>query len=181
MMAGEKEKISLKVTKLFKHGAIKVLDIIGKEGKLRWKEIQEKTKLPVATLNRSLSLLKEMHLITKEGDQYRLTWVGDLALDILTLFGFVDIPSDKKGEQMFTEESVARDVVLSSLIMLFATLKARGKFNLREFEKAIDEGKEIIYKVVNNLEEGGFVSTDGKTITATDDLKNMDLIDIISL
>ena len=181
MMVGEDNKISTKVTKLFKEGTIKVLDAIGRGGKLRWKEIQDMTKLPVATLNRSLSLLKEMHFITKEEEQYRLTWVGDLLLDILATFGIVESSPSKEAEDSSTEKSIARDMVLSSLIMLFATLKNRGSFDLREFEIAMEEQKGTIHKVIENFEEGGLVSREGDKIIATDLLKNMDLIDIISL
>jgi len=180
MMVGEDNKISTKVTKLFKEGTIKILDAVGKGGKLRWKEIQNMTKLPVATLNRSLSLLREMHLVTKEEEQYRLTWVGDLLLDILATFGIVE-SSPSKEEDSSTEKCVARDVALSSLIMLFATLKDRGCFDLKEFKMAMEEQMETIHKVIENFEEGGLVSRDGDKIIATGLLKNMDLIDIISL
>jgi len=184
-MVGEeyKESTIYKLVKLLKENVLRILIILREEEKLRWKEIQEKTDLPVATLNRSLAALKDLHFIMKEGEFYRLTWTGKLALDGLFLLGLRvgEFPSSEKIEDIVAERLLARDVVLAILIMLFASLKIRGRLDIKEFENALDEERKVIYKIIGDFEKEGLLKFDGEVVEATDKLKEMGLVDILSL
>lgn len=184
-MVGEeyKESTIYKLVKLLKENVLRILIVLREEEKLRWKEIQEKTDLPVATLNRSLSTLRELHFITKERDWYRLTWTGKLVLDGLFLLGLRigEFPKKDEIEDLVAERLLARDVVLAILVILLASIKIRGKLNLKEFEEALKEEQKIIRKIISDFEVEGLLEFDGETITATEKFKEMGLTEILSL
>lgn len=184
-MAGEEKRdISLeRFTKLFKENTLKILAVLKDEERLKWKDIQDKTRLPVATLNRSLAILRDLYIIMKDDEMYRLTWIGELILDGMNLFG-LKLGESAQGvneDEAITERSIARDVALISLIMLLAGLRKRGRLDIKEFEGALDREKKIFYKIIGGFQEEGLVKFDGRIVEATDQLREMKLMDILSL
>lgn len=184
-MVGEeyKESAIYKLVKLLKENVLRILVVLREEEKLRWKEIQDKTGLPVATLNRSLATLRDLHFILKEDEFYRLTWTGKLVLDGLFLFGLRlgEFPSTEKMEDVVAEKLLARDVVLAMLIVLFASLKIRGRLDIREFESSLDNEKKVIYKIIDDFQKEGLLEFDGNVVEVTDKFKKMSLVEILSL
>jgi len=92
-----------------------------------------------------------------------------------------EFPSSEKIEDIVAERLLARDVVLAILIILFASLKIRGRLDIKEFEDALDEERKVIYKIIGDFEKEGLLKFDGKVVEATDKLKEMGLVDILSL
>lgn len=184
-MVGEENRNEFicKFANLFKESVIKILVLLRENDGLRWKDIQDRTDLPVATLNRSLSILRELRFLRREENVYKLTWTGKLFLDILLLIGLrMDkFSSDKKLMEVFDEESLASNVALFALMIVFAGLKLRKSLNIKEFENVLEGEKDVIYKVLEDFEREGLVEFDGEIIEATEKFQKMKLEDILSL
>lgn len=181
-MKKDEKSVVYKILRLLRGNVIKILVTLSEEEKLKWKEIQEITKLPTATLNRSLSALQEIHFIEKENKHYRLSWAGKLAIEGLILLGLKveEYPSKEKIEDFVAEKILAQNIVLAMLVILLASIRLRGNLNLEEFEKDLENEKEVIYKVIKDYEKDGYLKIDGKKIIATEKFKKIKLQDLLS-
>lgn len=92
-----------------------------------------------------------------------------------------EYPSEDKIEDIVAERLLARDVVLAILIVLFASLKIRGKLNIKEFKDTLDDELNVIYKIIEDFEREGLLKFDGETIETTGKFKEMGLTEILSL
>ena len=166
-----------RILRLLRANVLKILIQLRESKTLKWKEIQERTKLPTATLNRSLSALQEIHFISKEDEGWALTWAGKLAIDGLFLLGLKmsKYPKNETMEDIIAEHVLAQNIVLAVLVIIFASIKIRGKIDLGELEKGIEEEKEVIYQIVKEYEKEGYFVVSGKKITSTEKFKEMNL------
>ncbi|HEC86537.1 MAG TPA: hypothetical protein ENI49_01510 [Thermoplasmatales archaeon] len=173
----------IKILNALKINSIKILLALSREGQLKWKEMQENTKLPTATLNRSLSSLQNTNLISKENNEYRLTWIGKLILDRLFLFGLKmnNYPDNAKIESICSEDSLAQDIVVEFLLTILIAIKLRGQLNLDEIEKKVKEKKDIIYHVLEEYSKEGYLEIKNGTIHATKKFEGMELEEIFSM
>ncbi|HID25777.1 MAG TPA: hypothetical protein EYP23_04880 [Thermoplasmata archaeon] len=179
----EKTSAIYRILKVLRANVLKILIVLREEENLKWKEIQEKTRLPTATLNRSLSALQEVHFIAKEEEGYNLTWTGKLAIDGLFLLGLKigEYPNKEEIEDIVAEKILAQNIVLAVLILIFASIKVRGHLNLGELEKGIEEEKNVIYQVLEEYSKEGYLRIDGENVFATNKFKKMGLEEILSM
>ena len=179
-----KEKcMAIKILNALKINSIKILLALSREGQLKWKEIQENTKLPTATLNRSLSSLQNTNLISKESGEYKLTWVGDLILNRLLLFGLDmnGFPGDKKLKEICSEDSLAQNIILELLITVLATLKLQGEVDIEKLERVLKGKMSIIYAVLEGYEREGYLQVKGGKAYTTKKFDSMNLEQIFSM
>jgi len=178
MVGEEREDTIGEFVKILKRNALRILTALGEED-LKWKDLQNKTKIPVATLNRSLSRLRDFHLVSKEGDLYRLTWAGKLILDGLILLD-PSLKGSRYSEEI-DEGTLARDVVLIALIMLLAGLKRMGRIDIEEFEESLDKERKIIREIIRGFKEEGLLTINGNIVESTERFKELSLKEILSL
>ena len=160
--------------KLLRRNTIDTLISI-KEKERRWKEIKEDTSLPVATLNRSILLLKKFSLISTKNEIYRLKWIGRLFLDILSALNIV------KDGKKFSEDEIAKNSALLTLIFIFSALQARGYLDLNKLEECTINEMDMIRNIMESYAQEGLIKIRGNRVEITDKFRNMDLIEILSL
>ncbi|HEC81674.1 MAG TPA: winged helix-turn-helix transcriptional regulator [Thermoplasmatales archaeon] len=178
----EKASAVYQILKVLRTNVLKILIVLREEDNLKWKEIQEKTNLPTATLNRSLVALRDIHFIDKE-EGYKLTWAGKLAIDGLFLLGLKigKYPNKEKIEDIVAEKILAQNIVLAVLVIILASVKVRGHLNIDELEKRIEDEKEVIYQILEEYSKEGYLEIKEGTIYATKKFENMGLDQIFSM
>jgi len=181
----EETSVIYKILKLLRTNVIKILICLNQEETLKWKEIQDTTELPTATLNRSLAALQEIHFIEKNEEGYRLSWAGKLAIDGLILLGLKigeigEYSKDETLKDLVAEKILAQNTVLVMLVIILASLRLRGHLDLDEFEKDLEKEKKVIFKILEDYKKDGYLKIDGKKITATKKFEKLGLHDFIS-
>jgi hypothetical protein len=178
----EETSVIYKILRLLRGNVIKILIALSQDDNLKWKEIQENTKLPTATLNRSLSALQEIKFIEKKDEGYDLTWAGKLAIEGLILLGLNmgEYPKETQIENFVAEKVLAQNVVLAILIIILASIRVRGNLDLDEFEKDLEKERKVIYRILEDYEKDGYLKIDGKKISATKKFDKLGLDDFIS-
>jgi len=181
-MEDEETSVIYKILRLLRGNVIKILIALSQDQNLKWKEIQENTELPTATLNRSLTALQEIRFIEKNDEGYNLTWAGKLAIEGLVLLGLNlgDYPKDANLGDFVAEKTLAQDVVLATLVIILASIRVRGNLDLEQFENDLEKERKVIYKILEDYEKDGYLKIDGKKITATKKFGNLGLDDFIS-
>jgi len=181
-MNDEETSVIYKILRLLRGNVIKILMALSQEENLKWKEIQENTELPTATLNRSLSALQEIRFIEKKEEGYTLTWAGKLAIEGLILLGLNigDYPKENQIEDFVAEKVLAQNVVLAILVIILASIRVRGNLDLEKFEKDLEKERQVIYKILEDYEKDGYLKIDGKKITATKKFGQLGLDHFIS-
>jgi len=181
-MKDEETSVIYKILKLLRKNVIKILLSLQEEKNLKWKSIQEKTGLPTATLNRSLTALQEINFIEKQEEGYRLSWAGKLAIDGLILLGLKigEFPRDTKIDDIIAEKILAQNVVLVILIIILASIKVRGHLDLNQFERDLEEERKIIFKILEDYEKEGYVKLDGGQVYSTKKFEKIGLDDFLS-
>ncbi|KAA0000421.1 MAG: winged helix-turn-helix domain-containing protein [Thermoplasmata archaeon] len=174
-MNDKKQDIIYKIFRLLRENVIKILMAIRENEKIKWKELQEITKLSTATFNRALSALKEMHFIKKERNFYKLTWTGKLVTDGLLLLGWRMAEEMEEVEDFVAEELLAKDIVMAVIVLLFVSIKRRGKLNIEIFEKEMEKEMEILKDILKEYEKDGYIEIKDGWVYAK---KKMDEFDI---
>jgi len=179
----EKTSVVYQILRVLRTNVLKILIVLGEEENLRWKEIQEKTNLPTATLNRSLAALRDIHFIEKEDEGYRLTWAGKLAIDGLFLLGFKmgKYPKKERMDDIAAEKILAQNIILVVLIVILASVKIRGSLNIEELKQSIDEEKEVIYQILEEYSKEGYLEIKNGNIYSTKKFEEMGLEEIFSM
>lgn len=180
MIEKGKQDVIYKIFRLLKENAIKIMMAIRKEEKIRWKELQEITKLPTATFNRALSALQEMHFIKKENNFYELTWTGKLVVDGLILIDWHMAEEMEEVEDFVAEELLARDIVMALIFLLFVSLKIRKKLNIDVFEDEMNKEMKVIKKVLKGYEKDGYIEMKNGWIFAKKKFDTFDISKIFS-
>ena len=179
----EKTSVIYKILRLLRANVIKILIALNEEKNLKWKEIQDQTELPTATLNRSLLALQEIHFISKDDKGYNLTAMGKLAIDGLFLLGLEigEFPKEGQVEDIVAEKILAQDIVMAISIIILASIKVRGRLDIGQLEKQIMDEKKVIKQVLKDYEKDGYLKIKGNIVSATDKYNKMDLDDFLSL
>ncbi|MCD6448640.1 MAG: hypothetical protein J7L58_06350 [Thermoplasmata archaeon] len=180
MSDDKKQDVVYKIFRLLRENAIKILMTIREKEKIRWKDLQEITKLPTATFNRALAALQEIHFIKKENNYYMLTWTGKLVSDGLILLGWRLGEQMEEVEDVVAEELLAKDITMAIIFLLFVSLKKRGKLNMETFEKELKKEMKIIKDIFEEYEKEGYVEIKNGWIYATKKMEEMDLSKIFS-
>jgi len=181
-MAKTKESttsVIYKVLRLLRKNVIKILIALNDVDHLKWKEIQDQTGLPTATLNRSLLALQEIHFISKEEKGYNLTGMGKLAVDGLFLLGLKmgEFPKEGYVDDIVAEKVLAQDIIMGITILILASIKVRGHVNITELEKQVMDEKKVIKQLLKDYEKDGMLKIEGDIVKSTDKFEKMDLID----
>lgn len=174
-MSDVKQDVVYKIFRLLKENAIKILLAIREKEKIRWKDLQEITKLPTATFNRALSALQEIHFIKKEDNHYVLTWTGRLVADALILLGLRIAEEGEEIEDFVAEELLAKDIVMAIIFLVFVSLKRRGKLNIKAFEKEMKQEMKIMKDILKEYEKDGYIEIRDGWIYAKDKLEELDI------
>lgn len=177
-MRENKRDVVYKIFRLLRENAIKIIMAIREKERIRWKELQEITKLPTATFNRALSALQEINFIKKDGYFYTLTWTGKLATDGLLLLGYHMAEEMEEVEDMVAEELLAKDITMAITLLLFVSLKKRGKLNMEKFEKEMKKEMKVIRDIFEGYEREGYIEIKEGQIFAKDKIKEIDIINL---
>ncbi len=173
----ETKDVVYRILRLLKENAIKILMSIKEKEKIRWKELQDMTKLPTATFNRALAALQEIHFIRKEDGFYTLTWTGKLVTDGLLMLGW-HLDEEEKEEIEEAEKLLAKDVAMAIVVLLIISLKRRGRLDLNEFENELLNEMKISRKILEEYEKDGYLEIKDGVIFAKDKLKEIDITGI---
>ncbi|HEC76142.1 MAG TPA: hypothetical protein ENI33_02640 [Thermoplasmatales archaeon] len=174
-MKKDRQDVVYKIFRLLRENAIKIIMAIREKERIRWKELQEITKLPTATFNRALSALQEVNFIKKDGHFYTLTWTGKLATDGLLLLGYRMEEEMEEVEDIVAEELLAKDITMAIILLLFVSLRRRGKLNIEKFEKEMKNEMKVIKEVFKGYEKEGYIEIMEGQIFAKDKIKEMDI------
>ncbi len=175
MRKEEKKDVVYKIFKSLRENALKILMAIREKEKLRWKDLQEITKLPTATFNRALATLQEIHFIKKEGNFYILTWTGKLATDGLMLLGWRMGEEMEEIEDEEAEELLAKDITMAIIFLLLVSLKRRGKLNIETFKKEIRKELRVIDRIMKDYEKEGYIRIEEGWIYPGEKIEEMDI------
>lgn len=178
MEMDEQHNVVYDIFKLFRKNAIIILMTIRTHKKIRWTDMKKITKLSTPTFNRALNALTEVNFIKKEKQFYMLTWTGKLVTDGLVLFGVRLSEEIDDIEDSIAEKLLAKDIVMVILFLLFVSLKKRGKLNLIEFKKEINDELKIIDDIITSYENEGFLKRKDGWIYPTDKIKKLDYISL---
>ncbi|MCD6572537.1 MAG: hypothetical protein J7K95_00380 [Thermoplasmata archaeon] len=173
----ETKDVVYRILRLLKENAIKILMSIKEKEKIRWKELQDITKLPTATFNRALAALQEIHFIKKEDGFYTLTWTGKLVCDGLLMLGW-RLGEEEEEEIEDAEKLLAKDIAMAIVVLLIISLKRRGKLNLDEFENELVKEMKISRKILEEYEKDGYLEIKDGVIFAKEKLKEIDITGI---
>ncbi|NIA11036.1 MAG: winged helix-turn-helix transcriptional regulator [Nitrospiraceae bacterium] len=172
-MKDDKQDVIYKIFRLLRENVVKILMALRKNDKIRWKELQKETGMSTATFNRALAALQEMHFISKEKGYYELTWVGKLVIDGFLLLGWRISDETDQLEDLVAEKVLAKDIIMAVIMIIFVSLRVRGKLNIEELEKEIDKEKEVIFKIIEEYEAEGYISIENGVITATEKINEI--------
>lgn len=186
----DKKDAVYKIIKLLRKNVIKILVVLREQEKIRWKELQEETKMSTATFNRALSALQEMHFIQKKDQYYEITWAGRLVVDGLMLLGLrtaelpgwkEEIPESEKLEDVIAEKVLAKDIAILVLLIIFMSLRFRGRLNLDELQKELDNEKSVIKEIIDEYEKEGYLERKDGVLTATDKFEELAAEELLSI
>ncbi len=172
-MKDDSQDVVYRIFKLFRKNVVKILMVLREKEKIRWKELQKETDMATATFNRALAALQEMHFIHKEGVYYELTWVGRLVIDGFLLLGWRISDEPDNLEDVVAEKVLARDIIMAVIMIIFVSLRVRGRLNIKELEKQIYIEKEVISKILEDYEKEGYIETKDGVIFATDKINEL--------
>ncbi|MBC7081754.1 MAG: winged helix-turn-helix transcriptional regulator [Thermoplasmatales archaeon] len=167
-----------KIFKLFKENVIKILIVLREKEKIRWKELQEETKISTATFNRALSALREVHFIKKENGYYKLTWTGKLVTDGLILLGLHISEEMEEVEDEFAEKLLAKDIIMATIMLVLVSIKKRGRIKIDKFEEEMKKEMKIMRNLLKEYEKEGYVEIKNGWVFAKDKMKEFDIKDI---
>lgn len=173
----ETKDVVYRILRLLKENAIKILMSIREKERIRWKELQDVTKLPTATFNRALVALQEIHFIKKEEGQYMLTWTGKLVSDALLMLGW-RLGEEETEEIEDAEKLLAKDIAMAIVVLLIISLRRRGKLDLNEFENELMNEMKVARKILEGYEKDGYVEIKDGVIFAKDKLRELDITGI---
>ncbi len=168
-----------KIFKLFKENVIKILIVLREKEEIRWKELQEETKISTATFNRALSALKEVNFIKKDNGYYKLTWTGKLVTDGLILLGLHIGEEMEEVEDEFAEKLLAKDIIMATIVLVLVSIKKRGKIKIDRFEEEMKKEMEVMRNLLKEYEREGYVETKNGWIFAKDKMKEFNIKDIL--
>jgi len=172
-MKNDGQDVVYRIFKLFRKNIVKILMVLREKEKIRWKELQKETDMPTATFNRALAALQEMHFISKENSYYELTWVGRLVIDGFLLLGWRISDEPDQIEDVVAEKVLARDIVMAVIMIIFVSLRVRGRLNIKELEKQIDNEKDVIAKILEDYEKEGYIEIKDGVIFATEKINEL--------
>ncbi|RLF41916.1 MAG: hypothetical protein DRN17_08225 [Thermoplasmata archaeon] len=172
-MKNGSQDVVYKIFRLLRENVVKILMVLREKEKIRWKELQKETDMATATFNRALAALQEMHFIHKEGSYYELTWVGRLVIDGFLLLGWRISDEPDNLEDVVAEKVLARDIIMAVIMIIFVSLRVRGRLNIKELEKEIDKERGIIEKIIEEYEKDGYLEIKDGMIVATEKMQEL--------
>jgi len=172
-MKDDRQDVVYKIFRLLRENVIKILMVLREKEKIRWKELQKETDMATATFNRALAALQEMHFIHKEGSYYELTWVGRLVIDGFLLLGWRISDEPDNLEDVVAEKVLARDIIMAVIMIIFVSLRVRGRLNIKELEKEIDRERGVIEKIIEEYEKDGYLEIKDGVIIATEKMQEL--------
>lgn len=181
MNEGRKQDVVYKIFRLLRENVIKILMVLREKEKIRWKELQEETGISTATFNRSLAALQEMHFISKEEGYYSLTWAGRLVMDGILLLGWRMADKPEAIGSIIAEKVLARDIVMVWIVIIFVSLRIRGRVNIKELEEEIDKERKVITKIIKEYEKEGFLTIEDGMLIATEKLRELTPEELFSM
>ncbi|MEM2934839.1 MAG: winged helix-turn-helix domain-containing protein [Candidatus Thermoplasmatota archaeon] len=167
-----------KIFKLFKENVIKILIVLREKEKIRWKELQEETKISTATFNRALSALRDVNFIKKENGYYKLTWTGKLVTDGLILIGLHIGEEMEEVADEFAEKLLAKDIIMATIMLVLVSIKKRGKIKIDRFEEEIKKEMKVMKNLLKEYEKEGYVEIKDGWVYAKNKMKEFDIKDI---
>jgi len=174
-MTDETKDVVYQILRLLRENAIKILMVIRENEKIRWKELQEITKMPTATFNRALSALQEIHFIKKEDNLYQLTWTGKLVSDALVLIGWRLAEAGEQVKDFVAEELLAKDISMAIIVLLFISIKRRGKLNIEAFEKSMEDEMKVAKSILEEYEKDGYIEIKDGWIISKEKMNELDI------
>ena len=174
-MTDETKDVVYQILRLLRENAIKILMAVRENKKIRWKELQEITKMPTATFNRALAALQEIHFIKKEDNLYRLTWTGKLVSDALLLIGWRLAEAGERVKDFVAEELLAKDISMAIVILLFISVKRRGKLNIEAFEKSMENEMKVAKDIFKEYEKDGYIEIKDGWIISKEKMNKLDI------
>lgn len=175
----ERKDLVYKIFRVLRENAVKIIMAIREKEKIRWKELQEITKISTATFNRALATLQEINFIRKEKNFYTLTWTGKLVADGLLLLGWRLAEESEEGKEelgdFIAEELLAKDIVMAIIFLLFISLKRRRKLNVDAFEKEIKREMKVIRRIMKEYEKDGYIEIKNGWVVAKEKLDELDI------
>ncbi|MDD3493674.1 MAG: winged helix-turn-helix domain-containing protein [Candidatus Thermoplasmatota archaeon] len=175
------QDVVYKIFRLLRENVIKILTVLREEERIRWKELQEKTGISTATFNRSLAALQEVHFITKEKGHYRLTWAGRLLIDGFLLLGWRMADKPEDIEDVIAERVLAKDIVMVVIMIIFVSLRLRGRLDLQTLEGEIDRERSVIARLLQDFEDEGYLRRENGLLVATDKFSRLTPEEFFSL
>lgn len=172
-MKDDRQDVVYKIFRLLRENVVKILMVLREKEKIRWKELQKETDMATATFNRALAALQEMHFIHKEGSYYELTWVGRLVIDGFLLLGWRISDEPDNLEDVVAEKVLARDIIMAVIMIIFVSLRVRGRLNIKELEKEIDRERSVIEKIIEEYEKDGYLEIKDGMIIATEKMQEL--------
>jgi len=174
-MTDETKDVVYQILRLLRENAIKILMGIRENEKIRWKELQEITKMPTATFNRALAALQEIHFIKKEDNLYQLTWTGKLVSDALVLIGWRLAEAGEQVKDFVAEELLAKDISMAIIVLLFISIKRRGKLNIEAFEKSMEDEMKVAKSILEEYEKDGYIEIKDGWIISKEKMNELDI------
>ncbi|MEA2054757.1 MAG: hypothetical protein U9O96_06595 [Candidatus Thermoplasmatota archaeon] len=168
-----KQDVVYKIFRLLRENVVKILMVLREKEKIRWKELQKETDMPTATFNRSLAALQEMHFISKEKNYYGLTWAGRLVIDGFLLLGWRISDKTDQIEDVAAEKVLAKDIVMAIIMIIFVSLRVRGRLNIKELERELENERNVIIKIIEEYEKDGYVTIENGMIVATEKINEL--------
>lgn len=174
-MTDETKDVVYQILRLLRENAIKILMAVRENKKIRWKELQEITKMPTATFNRALAALQEIHFIKKEDNLYQLTWTGKLVSDALLVVGWRLAEAGERVKDFVAEELLAKDISMAIVILLFISVKRRGKLNIEAFEKSMENEMKVAKDIFKEYEKDGYIEIKDGWIISKEKMNKLDI------
>ncbi|MCD6512166.1 MAG: winged helix-turn-helix transcriptional regulator [Thermoplasmata archaeon] len=173
----ETKDVVYRILRLLKENVIKILMAIRENDGIRWKDLQNETGLPTATFNRALSALQEINFIKKDDEGYHLTWTGKLVTDGLIMLGWRMADHGDVVDKN-AEELLAKDVAMAIIVLIFISIKRRGRLDFDLFEKELMNEMEVAREIFKEYEEDGFIEFKDGELVAKEKMKLFDISSI---
>jgi len=71
------------------------------------------------------------------------------------------------------EKVLARDIIMAVIMIIFVSLRVRGRLNIKELEKEIDKERGIIEKIIEEYEKDGYLEIKDGMIVATEKMQEL--------
>ena len=126
-------------------------------------------------------LCVNLEIYRRHKGYYRLTWAGRLLIDGFILLGWRMADKPEHIEDVIAERVLARDIIMVVIMIVFVSLRMRGRLDIRTLEEEIEKERDVVYRIIQDFKDEGYLHLENGVLTATDKFENLTPEEFFSL